>query len=78
MLQAFSFLALFLFIGMLVYFFAARYVLRWSTHGEKPPNKEYEPTNGNDDADYWILIWITVYLTQGLNTAVSTIIIILL
>lgn len=51
-LQAFSFLALFLFVGMLIYFFVARYVLRWTTHGENPPNKEYEQTDGNDDTDY--------------------------
>ena len=43
--QAFSFLSLFLFIGMLVYFFAARYALRWPSHGEKAPNKGYEQTD---------------------------------
>ena len=32
--QAFSFFSLFLFIGMIGYFFVARYMLKWSTHGE--------------------------------------------
>ena len=32
--QAFSFLSLFLFVGMIGYFFVARYLLKWSTHGE--------------------------------------------
>ena len=32
--QAFSFFSLFLFIGMTGYFFVARYMLKWSTHGE--------------------------------------------
>ena len=45
-LQAFSFLSLFLFIGMLGYFFAARYALKWPSHGEDPPKKEgYEQTD---------------------------------
>ena len=34
-LQAFSFFSLFLFVGMIGYFFVARYVLKWTTHGEQ-------------------------------------------
>jgi hypothetical protein len=45
-MQAFSFLSLFLFIGMLGYFFAARYALKWPSHGEDPPKKKgYEQTD---------------------------------
>ena len=36
-LQAFSFLALFLFIGMIVYFLLARYVFLWPSHGDVAP-----------------------------------------
>jgi hypothetical protein len=45
-MQAFSFLSLFLFVGMLGYFFAARYALKWPSHGEDPPKKKgYEQTD---------------------------------
>jgi hypothetical protein len=37
-LQAFSFFALFLFIGMIVYFFLAKYhVFLWPSHGDEAP-----------------------------------------
>ena len=33
-MQVFSFIAMLLFIGMIVYFFVAQIVLKWSTHSE--------------------------------------------
>ena len=50
-MQGFSFFALFLFAGMLVYFFVARYVLKWSTHGESQL-----PTESETEAEKWVSI----------------------
>lgn len=51
-LQAFSFFSLFLFIGMIAYFFIARYILKWTTHGEKvAARSSAESDEPQDDVD---------------------------
>ena len=38
-------------IGMVVYFIVARYVLKWSTHGEPAPEGRASSTQGNYAVD---------------------------
>ena len=45
-MQFFCFVALFLFSGIIVYFFVAQVVMKWSTHGElieDPLTNDHEP-----------------------------------
>ena len=48
--QAFSFFALLLFIGMIVYFLLAKYVLLWPSHGDEPPAGRKSDSKAEDYA----------------------------
>ena len=48
--QAVSFFSLFLFVGMIIYFFVARYMLKWSTHGETGSGHSTRAGGSSQDA----------------------------
>ena len=50
-LQAFSFFTMLLSIGMIFYFIVARYVFKWSTHGEQAPKGQASSAGGNYTID---------------------------